>query len=158
MRSAAVLKRRRATIKDVAAECGLALSTVSNALTNKSYVTEETRKRVQEAANRLGYRASAIARGLRLNRTLAIGVLVADVANPSVVDHLRGIDDVTTRENFSVILCNTDGQETRQLMLMQTLRDRHVRWHGIDFAALSCSGDSRARRRHSICIDAPPVQ
>jgi LacI family transcriptional regulator len=104
----------------------LALSTVSNALTNKSYVTEETRKRVQEVATRLGYRASAIARGLRLNRSSAIGVLVADVANPSVVDHLRGIDDITTRENFSVILCNTDGLEARQLMLMQTLRDRQV--------------------------------
>jgi LacI family transcriptional regulator len=126
MGSSTVHKRPRVTIKDVAEECGLALSTVSNAMTNKSYVTEETRKRVQEAANRLGYRASAIARGLRLNRTSAIGVLVADAANPSVVDHLRGIDDVTTRENFSVILCNTDGSEARQLMLMQALHDRHV--------------------------------
>ncbi|CAO3433352.1 LacI family DNA-binding transcriptional regulator [Azospirillum doebereinerae] len=118
--------KRRVTIKDVAKECGLALSTVSNALTNKSYVTEETRRKVQEAAARLGYRASAVARSLRLNRTSAIGVLVADVANPSVVDHLRGIDDVTTQENFSVILCNTDDSEARQIMLMQTLRDRQV--------------------------------
>ena len=121
-----VRRRRRVTIKDVAEECGLALSTVSNALTNKSCVLEETRGRVQEVAKRLGYRASAMARGLRLNRSLAIGVLVADVANPSVVDHLRGIDDVTTSENFSVILCNTDGLQSRQLMLMHTLRDRQV--------------------------------
>ncbi|MCW2242353.1 LacI family DNA-binding transcriptional regulator [Azospirillum canadense] len=118
--------KRRVTIKDVAEECGLALSTVSNALTNKSYVTDETRRKVQETAARLGYRASAIARGLRINRTSAIGVLVADVANPSVVDHLRGIDDVTTRENLSVVLCNTDDSEARQIMLMQTLRDRQV--------------------------------
>jgi LacI family transcriptional regulator len=85
---------------------------------------KKTRRRVQEVANRLGYRASAIACGLRLNRSLAIGVLVADVANPSVVDHLRGIDDVTTSENSSVILYNTDGLQSRQIMLMQTLHDR----------------------------------
>jgi LacI family transcriptional regulator len=118
--------RRRVTIKDVAEECGLALSTVSNALTNKSYVTEETRRRVQEAASRLGYRVSTIARGLRLNKSLAIGVLVADVVNISVIEHLRGIDDVTTNEKFSVILCITEGQPARQVMLMQTLRDRQV--------------------------------
>lgn len=119
-------KRRRVTIKDVAEECGLALSTVSNALTNKSYVTEKTRGRVQEVANRLGYRASAIARGLRMNKSLAIGVLVADVANLSVIENLRGIDDVTTSEKFTVILCITDGLQARQSMLMQTLRDRQV--------------------------------
>ncbi|WP_316978287.1 LacI family DNA-binding transcriptional regulator [Shumkonia mesophila] len=114
------------TIKDVAEECGLALSTVSNALANKSNVTEEKRQLVLDAANRLGYRASTIAQGLRLNRSLAIGVVVADVVNLSVIDHLRGINDVTTSENFSVILCITDGLQTRQIKLMQTLRDRHV--------------------------------
>ena len=119
-------KRRRVTIKDVAEECGLALSTVSNALTNKSYVTEETRRRVQEAAKRLGYRVSTIARGLRLNKSLAIGVLVADVTNLSVIDNLRGINDITTSENFSVILSITDGLQARQITLMQTLRDRQV--------------------------------
>jgi len=131
--------RKRVTIKDVAEECGLALSTVSNALSNKSIVTEETRKRVQEVAKRLGYRASSIARGLRMNRTSAIGVLVADVANPSVADHLRGIDDVTTRENLSVILCNTDDSESRQLMLMQVLRDRNV--DGMILISQRCWGD-----------------
>jgi len=144
-------KRTRVTIKDVAKECGLAFSTVSNALANKSIVTEETRKRVHEAAKRLGYRASALARGLRMNRTAAIGVLVADVANPSVADHLRGIDDVTTRENLSVILCNTDESEARQLMLMQVLRDRQV--DGIVLISQHC----RAPEIRALVSDIPFV-
>ena len=144
-------KRKRVTIKDVAEACGLALSTVSNALSSKSYVTEETRKRVEEAAQRLGYRASALARGLRMNRTSAIGVLVADVANPSVVDHLRGIDDVAVQKNFSVILCNTDGLESRQLMLMQALRDRHV--DGIVLISQHC----RAPEIRALVSDIPFV-
>jgi LacI family transcriptional regulator len=122
----AMNRKRRITIKDVAQECGLAFSTVSNALANKSIVTPETRQRVFEVAERLGYRASGLARGLRTNRTFAIGVLVADVANPSVADHLRGIDDVAIRENCNVILCNTDGIELNQIRLMQALGDRHV--------------------------------
>lgn len=143
--------RKRVTIKDVALECGLALSTVSNALSNKSLVTKETRKRVEEAAKRLGYRASSIARGLRTNRTSAIGVLVADIANPSVADHVRGIDDVATRENLSVILCNTDDDEDRQVMLMESLRDRNV--DGIILISQHC----REARVRDLMDDVPFV-
>jgi LacI family transcriptional regulator len=121
-----VSERKRATIRDVAEATGLALSTVSNALAGKHYVTDETRTLVQEAAERLGYRASAVARGLRMRRSFAIGVLVADVANPSSADFVRGVEDVAMAEKCSIFLCNTDGDEERQLWHMRTLLDRQV--------------------------------
>ncbi len=119
-------ERKRATIRDVAEATGLALSTVSNALAGKPYVTDETRTLVQEAAERLGYRASAVARGLRMRRSFAIGVLIADVANPSSADFVRGVEDVAMAEKCSLFLCNTDGDEERQLWHMRTLLDRQV--------------------------------
>jgi LacI family transcriptional regulator len=119
-------RNKRVTIKDVAEYCGLAPSTISNALARRHYVTPETQERVRAAADKLGYRASALARSLRLNRTLAVGVLVADVANPSVADHLRGIDQVAVEEGCSVILSNTDGSLANQERLMQTMVDRRV--------------------------------
>jgi len=118
--------RKRVTIRDVAEATGLALSTVSNALAGKDYVREETRALVNEAAVRLGYRASAVARALRMQRSFAIGVLIADVANPSSADFVRGVEDVALAEKCSLFLCNTDGDEEKQLWHMRTLIDRQV--------------------------------
>jgi LacI family transcriptional regulator len=66
--------KKRATIKDVAQVTGLALSTVSNALAGKSHVSDPTRALVQAVAERLGYRASAVARALRMQRSFTTGL------------------------------------------------------------------------------------
>ncbi|EWY41826.1 hypothetical protein N825_23660 [Skermanella stibiiresistens SB22] len=119
-------ERKRVTILDVSRATGLALSTVSNALAGKNHVSEETRATVLEAATRLGYRASTVARALRMQRSFTIGVLVADVANPSSPDFVRGVEDVAIREKCTLLLSNTDGDEERQLLHMRTLLDRQV--------------------------------
>src|SRR5262249_3689576 len=88
------LRQPPVTIKDVAQACGVAPSTVSNALTGKGYVRAKTRDQVIAAASRLGYRASSLARSLRLQRTWTVGVLLADIANPFFPDLVRGMEDV----------------------------------------------------------------
>lgn len=119
-------ERRKVTIKDVAKASGLALSTVSNALSGKQYVKDETRELVNETARRLGYRASAVARALRMQRSFTIGVLIADVANPSSADFVRGVEDIALREKCTMLLCNTDEDEERQIVQMQALFDHQV--------------------------------
>ncbi len=119
-------ERKKVTIKDVAKASGLALSTVSNALSGKNYVKDETRKLVNETARKLGYRASAVARALRMQRSFTIGVLIADVANPSSADFVRGVEDVAIREKCTMLLCNTDEDEERQILQMQALYDHQV--------------------------------
>ncbi|AHF77279.1 LacI family transcriptional repressor [Sodalis praecaptivus] len=114
------------SIFDVAREAGVAVSTVSNALTGKTIVKESTRARVQAAADSLGYRVSVVARSLRMQRTFTLGVLLADVANPSSPDFLRGIEDIADREQCSLLVCNTDGQLEKQLAQMRVLLDRRV--------------------------------
>lgn len=104
----------------------MSLSTVSNALANKDCVKESTRLKVQEAALRLGYRVSAIARALRTQRTFTIGVLMADVSNPSSPDFLRGIEDVADIEKCSLLLCNTDEIVDKQISHMRVLLERQV--------------------------------
>ena len=63
------------TIKELSAACGLSVSTVSKALNGYPDVSEKTREFVRETAAKLGYRPSAIARGLKLGRTFNLGVL-----------------------------------------------------------------------------------
>jgi len=120
------MQRKRVTIHDVAKECGIALSTVSNALAGKPHVSEETRRQVREVAERLGYRASSVARALRMNRSFTIGVLIADVANPAFPDFVRGVEDVAMREKYSLFVCNTDGDLDKQLWHMRALLDNQV--------------------------------
>lgn len=117
---------RKVSIRDVASAAGVSLSTVSNALTGKDNLSEETRSRVLNVVDRLGYRASVTARALRLQRTFTIGVLLADIANMSSPDFLRGMEEVADREQYSLLVCNTDGQAARQQQLMAMLLDRQV--------------------------------
>lgn len=66
------------TIKDLSAACGLSVSTVSKALNDYPDVSAETRELVRATAAKLGYRPSAIARGLKIGRTFNLGVLYSD--------------------------------------------------------------------------------
>lgn len=121
-----VATRKRITIRDVAAASGHAVSTVSNALANKPYVNAETRQHIQEIATHMGYRPSTIARALRMRTSSTIGVLIADVSNPASPEFIRGIDDFAQREGSNILLCNTDGDERKQIAQMQALLDRQV--------------------------------
>src|ERR1700712_3370336 len=84
--------RRAATLHDVAREAGVAVSTVSRALTRPGRGNAATREHGQEVARRLGYRPNRIARALPSGRTLMLGVLVADITNPHHFGLIRGAE------------------------------------------------------------------
>ena len=66
------------TIKELSAACGLSVSTISKALNDYPDVSAETREHVRRIAAKMGYRPSAIARGLKIGRTFSLGVLYND--------------------------------------------------------------------------------
>ena len=70
------------TIKDVARESGVNISTVSRALNNTYGVNEKTREHVMEVARRIDYRPNHVARGLVTGRLPTIGLVVSDIRNP----------------------------------------------------------------------------
>ena len=69
------------TMKDVAREAGVALGTVSKVF-NDIPVGEDYRKRVEEAARRLGYQVNSYARGLKTNRTCSAALILPDITHP----------------------------------------------------------------------------
>lgn len=119
-------KKRRPSIKDVARACGVAPSTVSNALSNRRYVRPDTRQLVIETAERLGYRASAVARGLRMERSWSVGLMLASISNPFYPEVARGVEDVVTEIDCNLILCNTDYHADKQDRYLRVLLDRRV--------------------------------
>lgn len=128
---------KRVTIKDVAKHTGLALSTVSNALSGRRYVKKETKEFVEAAARELGFSASPLAQALRTGRTSAIGVLVPDISNPAYPDIVRGIEDAAALEGRTLVLSNTDGDDAKQLLSMRWLMDRGI--DGLILVSQNCT-------------------
>jgi DNA-binding LacI/PurR family transcriptional regulator len=120
------LRQPTVTIKDVAQACGVAPSTVSNALTGKGYVRAKTRDQVIAAATRLGYRASSLARSMRLQRTWTVGVLLADITNPFFPDLVRGMEDVLWARHYNLMLCNTDYDKAKEAAYLHHLVDKRL--------------------------------
>ena len=79
----------RVTIKDVAKQANVAISTASRVINNSGYVSEDTRQRVEEAIKRLGYVPNSIARSLKWKQTFSIGLIVSDIGNPFYVARRR---------------------------------------------------------------------
>jgi LacI family transcriptional regulator len=96
------------TMRDVAEEAGVSIKTVSRVVNNQGEITDETRQRVLEAIERLGYRPSKVARALVTQRTDTIGLLVGDIANPYFSEVARGVMDAVQAQEFDVFIYNTD--------------------------------------------------
>jgi LacI family transcriptional regulator len=102
-------------------------STVSRALHRTDLpLRPETRRRVLAAVERLGYRPSAIARGLRLQRTHALGMLVPDITNPFFPPIIRGVEEAARDQGYELVLCNTDDSPERETASLRLLREHQA--------------------------------
>jgi LacI family transcriptional regulator len=123
-----VMKRPRSTIRDVAAAAGVNPSTVSRVLSGNRAETirPETKQRVLEAAERLGYRPSILARSLRLQRTMTLGMLVPDITNPFFSSIIKGAEDAARARGYNLILCNSEDEPEREASCLHALREHEV--------------------------------
>ncbi|KAA3664838.1 MAG: LacI family transcriptional regulator [Chloroflexi bacterium] len=114
------------TIRDVARQAGVSISTVSHVANNTRAVSAESRQRVEEAMAELGYKPNAVARSLRRQQTNSIGMIMPDSANPFFAEVARGIEDSSFTQNYSVILCNSDGDLEKQVAYTNVLIEKQV--------------------------------
>jgi LacI family transcriptional regulator len=124
----------RVTIADVARLAGVHAGTVSRALNQKTekQVNHETLARVRQAAKQLGYAPNSIARGLRTNSSMTIGVIIPDLTNPIFPPIVRGIDSRLAVRGYSAVVVNTDGSDDTERLLFDSLIQRQV--DGLIFA------------------------
>jgi len=119
---------RPATLRDVAAAAGVHPATASRALNPETHllVSEETARRVADAAARLGYRPNPVARSLRTRRSFTVGVLIPDLNNPLFPPMVRGLEDRLAAHGYVALLGNTDSDDIRERMVFDQMRARHV--------------------------------
>ena len=98
------------TLKDVAREAGVHVSTASRALNDetRSELSSETADRVIAAATLLGYQPHPLARGLRTNRTQSVGMVVPDLISPFIPPILTGAQHALSRVGYSLLIGSDD--------------------------------------------------
>jgi DNA-binding LacI/PurR family transcriptional regulator len=110
------------TISQVAREAGVSPSTVSNLLNGRpGRMLPQTRKRVEAAIERLGYRPNGAARQLRTGRSRVIGLVVPSVANPFWGTFARYLEGAALSEGYRVLLCNSEREPARERGYLEEL-------------------------------------
>jgi LacI family transcriptional regulator len=114
------------TIYDVAREANVSMATVSRVVNGNPNVKPTTRKKVQEAIDRLGYRPNAVARGLASKKTTTVGVIIPDISNIFYSELARGIEDIATMYKYNIILSNSDQNKDKEFHLLNTMLGKQV--------------------------------
>lgn len=120
------MNRRRVTIDDVAKLAGVSYQTVSRVINDKPDVSAATRQRIQNIIAETGYRPSHIARSLATARTATIGLVVPDISNPFFSAIARGVEQVAAAQGYTVLLCSTGEDASRELDVLHMLDERYV--------------------------------
>lgn len=117
------------SIKKIQEITGFSYSTISRVLNGKSKefrISDETRRLIMDAAERVDYRPNILARSLRLQRTYTIGLIVPDIQNPFFGELAWRIERLLRERGYSMMLCNTDEIPANDDLYLQVLVDRQV--------------------------------
>lgn len=114
------------TMRDVARQAGVSITTVSHVLNNSRPVSDELRQRVESAMSELGYVPNRAARSLRTQKSYTIAVIIPDITNPFYPAFARGIQDTAEAEGYNLVLYNSDGDPDKEADCLRTARHSHV--------------------------------
>ena len=126
------------TMKRIAGELGVSVTTISKVLNNHGDISEATRDRVMAKVEELGYQRNAVARSLTLRRTHTIGIVIPDLMHSFFVEIIAGIEPVASVRGFGVLLCSSGEDPAKERSELEMLRSRQV--DGIVLASASAHG------------------
>lgn len=116
----------RVTIYEVAKTAGVSLATVSRVINHHPNVTEKTRRQVEDAISKLGYKPSALAQGLATNRSTNIGIVIPSVNYVYISNMLAGMADIATIYGFQSTLFVTQHLKDEAKVVFEKLITSHV--------------------------------
>jgi len=103
-----------ATLKDVAKETGLTVTTVSRVLNNRGYISNETREKVNEAMKKLNYQPNEVARSLSKQTTNTIGVIVPHIRHPYFAELISNIENQAYLHKYKMLLFNSQEKDEKE--------------------------------------------
>ena len=117
------------TLQDIAEKTGVSVSTVSRVLhdtSNKYKIGKETQEKVKQAAKVLGYRVNALARGLRIQKTDEVGVIVPDISNPFFSAVIKSLASELRKRGYNIIVYDSDEDIAIERSSIKSLLEKQV--------------------------------
>lgn len=137
-------------LKDVAKRAGVSIKTVSNVVNGYAHVRPETRARVTDAIDALGYRPNLSARSLRAGRTGVIALAVPDLTSPYFAEIAEGVIEAAEELGWTVLIDQTDGMRERELLVLHGIRDHLI--DGVVFSPLALGDEDLRATRSEVPI------
>lgn len=103
-----------ATLKDVAKEAGLTVTTVSRILNNRGYISDEARQKVADAMKKLNYRPNEVARALQNKSSNLIGLIVPHIRHPYFAEAISNVENEAYKKGYKILLCNSQCMDERE--------------------------------------------
>ncbi len=113
--------RSKATLKQIAKELGVSVSTVSKALNGSPEISEPTKQRVQEYAKLKNYKPNVIGLNLKNRKTKTIGVIIPNILNSFFAKVFSGIEKVADEKGYKVITCISNESSEKEINALEML-------------------------------------
>jgi LacI family transcriptional regulator len=120
--------KKAPSLIDVARRAKVNISTVSRTINQTGKIGAETQERIYRAMRELGYRPNRVARRLRARDVSShlLGLIIPNIQNPFFADLARGVEDVASRNNYAVLLCNYDEDEVKERFYLDVMQSESV--------------------------------
>ena len=145
------MNKNSASIKDIAEAVGVSASTVSRVINGKSYVNEETRKKVMAMVQQTNYQPNVLAKSLKMGHSNTICLVLPSIENLIFPAITRGVEEIARKHGYNVILCNTDEDELSELAYIEKMKT-----YWVDGFIL-CSGNGTRSYAHDLRNEGIPV-
>ncbi|RYM05037.1 LacI family transcriptional regulator [Sporolactobacillus sp. THM7-7] len=113
-------------IKDIARLAGVSPTTVSRVMNNRGYISEKTRKKVNQAMKELNYFPNELARSLYHQRTRFIGLIFPTISNPFFGELVFHIENICASMGYKVLLCNSLDRVDKERSYLEMLQRNQV--------------------------------
>jgi len=134
----------KTTLKQLAGELNLSISTVSKALKNSYEINEKTIARVKALAKKRHYRPNRMALSLKNSQTKTIGVIIPNILNYFFSKVLLGIEDEANKNGYQIIICLSNNKYEKELQSLELLSDGSV-----DGFILSIARETQLKQHNS---------
>lgn len=118
--------KRKITLKQIAKELDVSISTVSKSLRNSLEIGEETRLKVQAFAKFYNYKPNNIALSLKNRKTKTIGIIIPEIVHHFFSTVINGIEHVANENGYSVIICLSDDSFDKEVLNMEMLANGSI--------------------------------
>lgn len=113
--------RRKVTLKQIAKELDVSISTVSKSLKDSHEISEDTRLKVQAFAKLYNYKPNNIALSLKNKKTKTIGIIIPEIVHHFFATVISGIEQVANENGYNVIVCLSDESFDKEVINMELL-------------------------------------